>query len=452
LGVPEPSEFGEQDLPPFDPAQLPWVSVEQAEVLGDKLLGQLGAIGSSVVIQGYTRQEVGGRLYHVAPILHKGFFAYSGNPGGTPGYIMVSMTDNDDVRLVTRLDGGDLKIRVQPAGHAAWGDKLERIVYSYNPTALTSHTVFEIDDRLHPYWIVPVYRNTIGWSGAELASLLIVDAVSGDIKEYSPREVPAWVDRVQPVEFIEAQLSNWGELRGGYWNRWLAKADLLQSDPGNALVYRDGGCYLFDSLTSYAGSDEATVGFVLVNLRSKAVQRFNLAGATEWAAQLSALGDERVRHLRYQAGFPVPAMVEGQPTYFFSLEDPGSHIAKMFALVNIAKHQIAGVGATIQAARTDYLAKLRGQGLAVLHTPGAELFEAVGRVVRRGQYTQGGETYYNFIIDEARDRILLAGGGFAEAPLTQEGDRVHIRAMKTGDSIWSLVFFDNLEFTQAGPP
>jgi hypothetical protein len=403
-----------------------------------------------VVIQKYTRQEVGGRLYHIAPILHKGFFAYSRNPEGTPGYIMVSMTDSDDVRLVTRLEGKDLKIRIQPAGHAAWGDKLERIVYAYRPTALTGRTVFEVDEGLHPYWVVPVYKNTIGWSGAELTSLLIVDAVNGNLKEYGPDEAPPWVDRVQPVEFIEEQLSNWGELRGGYWNSWFAKTGLLQSDPGNALVYRDGGCYLFDSLTSYAGSDEATVGFVLVNLRTQAVQHVSLAGATEWAARVSALGDERVRHLRYRAGFPVPTMIEGQPTYFFSLEDPDSHIAKMFALVNIAKHQIVGTGAGIQAAKTDYLTKLRGPGQTSPYTPEARLFETTGRILRQGQYIRSGETCYSFIIDEARDRIFLAGSDFAEASVTQAGDRVHIKAIKTPGAIWSLVFFDNLEFTQAG--
>jgi hypothetical protein len=449
LDVPDPSPFRDQDLPPFDPDQLPWVNESQAGVLGDKVLGQLGAIGSSVVIGDYTRQEVGGKLYLVAPILHKDFFSYSGSPQGTPGYIMVSMTSNDDVRLVTNIDGRDLRIKIQPAGHAAWSDKLERIVYSFNPSALTADWMFEIDDALHPYWVVPVYHNTIGWGGAEVDSILIVDAQSGEIASYDLRDVPEWVDRVQPVPFIEDQLANWGAYRGGYWNTWFGKIELLQSDPGNALVYRNGDCYVFDSLTSYNGADESTVGFVLVNLRTKVVQHFNLAGATEDAAQVSALGDERVKPLRYAAGFPLPVMVEGQPAYFFNLQDPVSRITKMFALVNIAKHQIVGVGNTIQAAKTDYLVKLRASGQSPLNTPDADMLEITGRVLRWGQYSRGGETYFNFILEGAADRILLTGADHAEAPLTQAGDRVLVRAMKTDESIWSVFFFDNLEFEQS---
>ena len=449
--MPGGAEFKEQDLPPFDPAQLPWISERQAVVLGDKLLGQLGAIGSSVAVKDYTCQEVRGKLYWIAPILHKNFWTYNANKGGTPGFVMVSMTNNDDVALITQLNGKDLKLKVQPEGHAAWGDKLQRIVYNYDPGALTGPYAFEIDDDLRPHWIIPVYKNTIGWGGKEVISIITVDAASGELNKYALDEIPEWIDRVQPMEFIETQLANWGKYRGGYWNRIFGKIGLLQSDPGNALVYRNGDCYLFDSLTSYEGADEATVGFVLVKMRTKDVQYFNLAGATEDAAKASALGDERVRHLRYTPNFPLPTMIEGLPTYFFGLEDPGSNITKMFALVNIAKHQTVGIGNTIQAAKTDYLTKLRLSGQTSLYTPQADLFEITGRLLRWGQYFRNGETYYSFIVDGARDRILVSGGEALEAPITQTGDRVSVKAMRTDENLWGVVSFDNLEFDQAPP-
>ncbi|MDR1429768.1 MAG: hypothetical protein LBI85_05715 [Spirochaetaceae bacterium] len=447
LKIPPGAEFKESDLPVFDPGQLPWVNEAQAGVLGDKLLGQLGAIGSSVVIGEYTRQEVNGKLYLVAPILHKGFFAYSRNPEGTPGYIMVSMTNSDDVRLITKIDGKDLRIRVQPEGHAAWGDKLERIIYSHAPTALRADWMFELDDTLHPYWVIPEYYNSIIWGAPEVKGIFVVDAESGEYGRYGIDEAPLWIDRIQPVEFIEEQLAAWGAYSGGYWNTHFGKVGLLQSDPGNALVYRDGDCYLFDSLTSYNGADESTVGFVLVNLRTKQSEYFNLSGADEWAAQVSALGDERIKPLRYNANFPLPVMVEGQPTYFFGLQDPQSRITKMFALVNIARHQVVGIGNTIQAAKIDYMVKMRSGGTAALNTPEADIVEISGVVERWGQYTQAGESYYSFVVGGAGDRILVAGVSQLEAPLTRPGDRVRVQAVKTSEQVWSVHSFDNLEIS-----
>jgi hypothetical protein len=145
-------------------------------------------------------------------------------------------------------------------------------------------------------------------------------------------------------------------------------------------------------------------------------------------------------------------MLEGQPTFFFALKDPRSRITKMFALVNIAKHQLVGIGASIQAARTDYLAKLRVNGQVPLNTPYAELFETQGRLLRWGHYTQGGETFYSFVMDGVEDRIFIAGTSFPEAPISAAGDRVRLRAMKTDESIWTVVNFDNLEFDQQLSP
>jgi hypothetical protein len=120
----------------------------------------------------------------------------------------------------------------------------------------------------------------------------------------------------------------------------------------------------------------------------------------------------------------------------------------MFALVNIARHQVVGIGNTISAAKIDYMTKARGSGAAALNTPQADLIEIAGRIERWSQYTQGGESYYSFIVDSARDKILAAGSTHIEAPLTQKGDRVQVQAFKTDESVWSVYSFDNLEINQ----
>lgn len=447
LDVPEPVPFTDEDIAPFDPTQMPWVSEEYANVLGDKLIGTLGAIGSSVELGDYVRQDVNGELVFVAPILHSGYWKYRANPSGTPGYVMVSMADDDDVRLVD-----DFKIKVQPDGHAAWGDKLERIVQKAVPTGLRYEYKFEVDDELHPWWVVPIYENQVGlWGGAEIVKVVMVDATDGNkVEVYNDlKEVPNWVDRIYPVKLLEGQLLNWGKYSGGFWNTIFGRTGLLQSDPGNTVVYADGDCYLFDSLTSYGGADESTVGFVLTNLRTKETKYFNLAGATEYAACQSALGDERVKAQNYDAVFPLPTMIEGQPTYFVPLADSNSAIIKAFALVNIEKHHIVGIGTTIREVERDYRTCLRSSGSASLYTSSADLIKVTGEVLRWGSYNEGGNTYYLFVIKNHEENLFLTDTSAAEAMITHEGDRVKIEAMATENASWTVLSFDNLEFEQA---
>lgn len=445
ITIPDPEPFTEGDIAPFDATQIPWVDEQYAKVLGDKPLGTLGAIGSSVELGEYVRQDVGGKLYFVAPILHVDYWKYRVSPEGTPGYVMVSMTDDSDVRLVD-----DYRIRVQPDGHAAWGDKLERIVQGLAPFGLRYECKFEVDDELHPWWVVPIYEKQIGvFSGAEIVQVAIVDATDGrNAKLYDLDEVPEWVDRIYPSTLIEEQIANWGKYSGGWMNSWLSKTNLLQSDAGNVVVYSNDDCYLFDSLTSFGGSDESTVGFVLTNMRTKEVHYFALAGATEHAACMSALGDERVKAQNYRAVFPLPTVIEGRPTYFIPLADPNSGIIKSFALVDIEKHQTVGIGTTIREAERDYRAMQRANGSASIYTPTADLIEVNGKILRWGAYTQAGSTYYLFVVEGHEDKLLSMDASATEAPITREGDRVKLQILATENASWSVFSFDNLEFEQ----
>lgn len=449
LSVPEGTSFKETDVPAFDPTKIPWVDEAYANVLGDKPIGSLGAAGSSMEDGEYIRQEVNGELYFVSPLLHTDYFKYRKMPGGTPGFIMVNMTNADDVKLVTKdSKGKEIKIKIQPEGHAAFGDKLQRIVQRVAPGALRYQYKFEVDNDLHPYWVVSIYQCKIGWwGGKDITKVVIVDATTGDAKVYAVNEVPDWVDRIYPTELIENQLSNWGKYSGGWWNSFIGKTGLLQSDEGDSIVYRDSDCYVFDSLTS-TGKDESTVGFVLVDLRTKEVKRFSLAGATEYSAQQSAVGDNEVKAQGYKATFPLPTLIEGQPTYFMVLTDADSSIAKAFAFVNIEKYQIVGTGTTIRAAEIDYRTELHKTNQGATYSPGDIILDITGKIIVWGQYVVGGNSFYDFIVSGYEDRIFNITSATPEASISKVGDRVKLQVNKTDNSNWSIFTFDNLEYTQ----
>jgi hypothetical protein len=443
INVADEVSFTDGDLPSFDPTKIPWIDARYAEILGDQRLGELGAVGASVEVGEYHRQLVNGQLFYVAPILHRGFFQRNEHPNGTPGFIMVNMTDDRDVRLVT-----DNPIRIQPSGHGAFNDKLERVVQRAAPSAMRFDPIFLVDDDLRPYWITPIRVNRIGaWGGADVDGLIVVNATTGETARYNLDNVPEWIDRVYPTDLLETQLSNWGSLRNGWWNSTVfgRKSGMLQTEPGNAIVYHNGSAYLFDALTS-RGTDSSTVGFVVTNLRTRDTRRFSLTGATEAAAMLSAQGDERVAAQRFVATFPLPVIIEGQVAYFMALADPNSGIVQQFALVNVQRHQIVGIGNTPRAAEADYRMRMHSTGAVGLHTPSANLITVEGTILRWGQYSTNGNTFFTFIVEGHESRLFKTDTSQAEAVLTQVGDRVRFYALITDNVSASVMSFSNLEF------
>lgn len=79
------------------------------------------------------------------------------------------------------------------------------------------------------------------------------------------------------------------------------KNGVIIKTSGVLTVYNNGDCYYYTGMTS-VGNDDATTGFIMVNTRTKEATYFELAGATEEAAQASAEGmlQEKNTQLHFQ--------------------------------------------------------------------------------------------------------------------------------------------------------
>ena len=318
------------------------VDEELAHLLGEKILGSQPALGSQVELGDFCIQKVNNNLYWVAPLLHSGFFKWFNNQEGTAGYVMVSATNERDVRLVQNVGGKAIKIKYQQGAYFQ-SDIHRHVYFNGNATIGLADFSFEIDDTGNPYWIITKYAKKVGFSGKEAIGTIVVNAQSGAISSYTIAKTPKWVDRIQPLEFIEDQLNDWGEYVHGYWN--FSNADKLQITEGLTLVYgKDSKSYWYTGLTS-VGKDESAVGFVLVDTRTKETTFYKQGGATEFAAQSSAQG--KVQEKGYKASLPIPYNINNIPTYVMTLKDDGG-LVKMFAMVAISDYTIVGVGNTMR--------------------------------------------------------------------------------------------------------
>ena len=292
-------EIGENlstHMAPISMERVRVVDQSLANILGDKVLGAQPALGSQVRLGTFNIQKVRNNLYWVAPLLHSGFFMWNQNEEGTNGYVMVNASNERDVKLVQEVNGKKVRIKYQPEGY--FNDFLERHLYlsGFYKVGLTDYS-FEIDDDGIPYWVVTKYKKTIGFSGENATGVVLVNTETGKCNEYGIENTPAWVDRIQPDTFIENQLNDWGNFVKGYFN--FSNQSKLQITQAVTLVYgEDNNSYWYTGLTS-VGADEATVGFVLVNTRTKKAVWYRQSGATEIAAQKSARG--KVQEKRFSA-------------------------------------------------------------------------------------------------------------------------------------------------------
>jgi len=420
IGTVEIGENLSTHMAPISMEKVRVVDQSLASILGDKVLGAQPALGSQVRLGEFNIQKVKNDLYWVAPLLHSGFFKWNKNSEGTNGYVMVNASNERDVKLVQEIGGKKVRIKYQSEGY--FNDFLERHLYlsGFYNVGLTDYS-FEIDDEGVPYWVITKYKKTIGFYGENAVGVVVVNTETGKCDEYGINNAPAWIDRIQPDYFIEKQLNDWGNYVKGYWN--FSNENKLQISQGVTLVYgEDNKSYWYTGLTS-VGADEATVGFVLVDTRTKKTVWYKQSGATEYAAQKSARG--KVQEKRFSTSQPIPYNINNIPTYMMTLKDDGG-LVKMFAMVAIEDYTIVGVGNTLTETLMAYKNAYNMAGNKINPKSTTKKLVLNSVVVRINSDIKNGNSFYYFTV-EGKENIFIGSSQISnELPVTFAGDSIVI--------------------------
>lgn len=440
LGTVKESEFT-KDVSPVNVNEIRIVDEDMAMKLGDKKLGEVPAIGSVSKLGEFHIQKVKDKLYWVAPLVHRDFIKWVTNMGGTNGYVMVSANDPQDVKLVQKANGEDVKIVYQPDAYIL--QDLHRHVYINGGMSkgMADYTL-EIDDNGKPYWVVSLYEHKVGFGGANVNGTAIVDTKTGETKFYSIKDTPEWVDRIQPESFVVDQINSWGVYVNGFINSVISEKGVLKATEGTSLVYgEDNKSYWYTGITS-AGGDESTIGFMLVDSRTKEAKLYKQPGATEMAAMKSAEGS--VQEKNYEATFPVMYNILGQPTYVSSLKDKAG-LVKRVVFVSVEDYNIVGVGRDKAEAMKNYKDALESGGSSLEIDESDEFDkELEGTVKRIAADTKNGNTVYYLTLDTDEGNIFYATSKISkELPLTKEGDKIKITFSKDEKDVIEIDEFDN---------
>jgi hypothetical protein len=424
-------------IAPISVEKIRVVDQSLAYLLGEKIIGSQPALGSQIELGKFSIQKVNNELYWIAPLLHSGFFKWLNNQEGTSGYVMVSATNERDVKLVQTIENKPIKIKYQPS--AFFLSNIHRHVYfnGYNSIGLSDFT-FEIDEKGNPFWVITTYAKKIGFSGADANGILVVDAQNGNIKRYSIKDSPKWVDRIQPAEFIEEQLNDWGEYIKGYWN--FSNQNKLQITEGLTLVYgKNDHSYWHTGLTS-VGSDESSVGFILVDTRTKETTFYKQSGATEFAAQSSAEG--KVQEKGYKSSLPIPYNINNIPTYVMTLKDDGG-LVKMYAMVAITDYTIVGVGNSMREALTSFKSvyNMTGSKLNSASLTNKKVLKSV--ITRIQNDVKNGNSFYYFTTKDYPKIFVGSSQISSQLPITVVGDSVKLLFDIDNEEVIDVSTFEN---------
>ncbi len=433
IGTLEPTTFSE-DMQLSDLSQVPIVDKTLAYSLADKKLGENPGMGSQVVLGEPVIQQVEGELVWAVPLLHSGFFKWLENIDGSAGYIKVSATNLQDIEFVQK------PIKYQP--NSFFFDDIDRYLRVTKGMVFDGFTdySFEINDQGEPYWIITTYKNTWMYGLPEATGVITLNAQNGDTKKYSKDEVPDWIDRVQPENFILDQLDNQGRYIHGIFN--FSNQDKFMTSSESAIIYNEGNCYLFTGLTS-VGADESAMGFVMVDMVTKESKLYQLSGATETAAMRSAEG--AVQQFGYRATSPIIINHNTIPTYFVTLKDNGGLI-KQYAFVSVSDVTTVGIGDTISIALRDYNNNLSASNSFIIEGNDETITGEILRIA--SEYSEFG-VVYKFILSEKSDKIFSVISDVSpELALTTTGDKVEITYFDTNSDVVTVNKFDNLEFSQ----
>ena len=425
-------------IEPISINEIRVVDEDLAYLLGEKILGSQPALGSQVELGEFYIQKVGNDLYWVAPLLHSGFFKWLNNSEGTPGYVMVSATNERDVRLVQNVGGKDVKIKYQPA--AFFQSDIKRHIYmnGYATVGLTDFT-FEIDDEGNPFWVVTTFNKEIGFSGDDATGVIVVDVNTGAMQSYSIENTPLWVDRIQPINFVEKQLNDWGDYVHGYWN--FSNSDKLQITEGLTLVYgKNNRSYWYTGLTS-VGKDESAVGFVLVDTRTKETTFYKQSGATEFAAQSSAEG--KVQEKEYHSSLPIPYNINGIPTYVMTLKDDGG-LVKMFAMVAISDYTIVGAGNSMRETLTAFKSAYNSSGSKMNATSVTDKKGLKTVITRIQTDVKNGNSYYYFTLKNNPSIFVGSSQISSQLPISMVGDSVYVTFDIDKEEVVDVTTFKNM--------
>ncbi len=447
-GIPHVKVEQSSQLPPTDASHIVLVSQSVAAYKGQQVLGSTGQnLGSAYNLdQGsYTLQSIKHHLWYVAPLSYNNIFVNLTNPT-TPGFVMVDAENPQQSAILHTEDWA--KIAYLPG--ALLNQDLLRHVYlsGYTYGNLVDPTL-ELDDSLHPYWTISLIQPSRGYTGDVLSAVLLVDAHTGEIKQYKPQSVPSWVDRVMPASTVTQYLQWWGLYHAA---PWFNPSGLGQQQPASdpQLLYNniDQPVWLVP-MTSASANDNSSTGMFLFDTHANSAKFYpQMAGLGIGDNVTNTFQSTRANIRGYGVASVQLYQIFNTPTWvaIYVQSTSSGDIYQDVGLVDAKQLNGGNVQfeADLPTALSDYQQWLTQQGnSATSGGPTNKMQKVNGKVLRVSSVQQGSNTIFYLQI-EGQHVIFTANLQLSsKLPLVQAGDTVTGTYTGTGGTVINLASFDD---------
>ena len=373
--------------------KIPLLDKDSASIIGTRVMGTMVDMVSQYEVDDmYSQINYKEKPVRVTPLRYGNLIKwFTNHKNGIPAYIRIDMT-TQEAECVRLTEG----IKYSKSDH------FSRYIYRHlrfaYPTYIFDDINFEIDDNGTPYWVCPVKKYNIGlFGGQTVGRVVLCNAVTGEMTDYSVDEVPTWVDKVYSAELLIDLYDYNGSLKHGFINSVLSQKDCLKTTDGYNYIALEDDVWVYTGITS-VGQDNSNVGFVLMNQRTMETRYYEVSGAEEYSAMDSAKG--RVQNLGYTATFPLIINISGQPTYFMALKD-GAGLVKSYAMLNIEKYQNVAIGDSVLQCESNYIKLLKDNGIVEEQQPEVKETKKVKDIISKIMpVVIDGNTHMNIMLSQ----------------------------------------------------
>lgn len=328
-------DINASDIIVSNPSKIRKVTKEMALVKANKILGrQIKGIELN------TQYELGhasiimykGKQVWIFPLEYSGLFKWMSNDT-IPGYVTISAIDPDAKPVFVNKP-----FKMSPSAYLF--QNVDRITFfEHGMTNNSRH--FEIDENGNPYWVFTKMKYKILGNLFEPESVVLVNAVTAETKEYNLKDVPKWVDKVIPSYLATEYIEYNAKYQKGFWNTQFANVNVLEPTVYNHhevwLIENklDGNLKWFTGLTSQNKKDNSLSSAIMVDTKSLVGYKIkNIQGITDESGATQSVSSKLgADGMRWKAVLPMPLYTNGLWYWTLSIVDKKSDIYQEAALV-----------------------------------------------------------------------------------------------------------------------
>ena len=404
-----------KDFPETNISTLALLDRASAEKIGDTYLGTIDKVSQFGISDDYRQITIGEQPYRVSPLEYKNFWKWLSNrQEGISYYVKVNQTTGkaELVRLTEPMKYSDSEYLFR--------DTLRYLRFKY-PFTIFGDPSFEVDDEGNPYYVATVYKPKFLLTSKDPSGVILLNAATGETKEYDLDAIPEWVDRVFSANNVITRVDDYYTYQDGFWNTVFSQTGVKKTTDSYNYISIGSDIYLYTGITS-ATADSSNLGFILVNMRTREVTNYKLASATESAAMASAEGE--VQEKKYKATAPTLAKLNDKAYYIVSLKDDAG-LVKSYAVVDAEDYQQVTVNNDIETLISQFTdsdtSVLSGSGQAAGTDQDVEVIKGV--VDQLASQMISGSTVYYISSSDKIYKVKATEETIDQLPFLKVGDQ-----------------------------